>query len=182
MPDPQSTRAWASGAAGELRVAQWLEKRLGSNGVLLNDRRVPGTRRSIDHIAIAASGVWVIDAKHYTGKVERRDKGRLFRSNWRLYVGGRDRTNLVDALDWQIAAVEKVLSDREVPIRAALCFVGTDWGVFSKPFQQADIWVTWVAKLADMILEPGPISEATVQDVAAQLARALPAKQVPSIG
>jgi hypothetical protein len=174
--DPQSTRAWASGAVGEMRAAQQLEKRLGSRGIVLNDRRVPRTRGNIDHIAVAASGVWVIDAKHYAGKVEHRDRGGWFRTDWRLYVDGRDKTKLVDALDWQIAAVEKVLSGGEVPIHAVLCFVGANWGLFSKPFQQAGVWVTWVSKLAEMILEPGPLGEDEVQAIATKLARHLPAK------
>jgi hypothetical protein len=174
--DPQSTKAWAGGAAGEKRVAEELANRLGTSGVLLSDRRVPRTKGNVDHIAIAPSGVWVIDAKHYTGRVEHRDKGGWFRTDWRLYVNGRDRTKLVDALDWQIAAVEKVLSGKEVPVHAALCFVGANWGLFSKPFQQAGVWVTWVAKLAEMILEPGPLGENEVQAIAARLARGLPAK------
>ncbi len=159
-----------------MRVAQQLADKLGTSAVLLSDRRVPRTRGDIDHIAIAASGVWVIDAKHYTGRVEPRDKGGWFRTDWRLYVDGRDKTKLVDALDWQIAVVEKALSGEEVPIHAALCFVGANWGLFSKPFQHAGVWVTWVAKLADIILEPGPLGEDEVQAVAAKLARVLPAK------
>ena len=174
--DPQSTKAGASGASGEMRVAKELADRLGTSAVLLSDRRVPRTRGNIDHIAVTASGVWVIDAKHYTGKVEHRDRGGWLRSDWRLYVNGRDKTKLVDALDWQIAAVEKVLSGDEVPIHAALCFVGANWGLFSKSFQHAGVWVTWVAKLAEMILEPGPLGEDEVQAIAAKLACGLPAK------
>jgi hypothetical protein len=174
--DPQSTKAWASGAAGEMRVAKELADRLGTNAILLNDRRVPGTRGNIDHIAVATSGVWVIDAKHFSGKVEHRDRGGWFRTDWRLYVDGRDKTKLVDALDWQVAAVGKVLGDPELPITAALCFVGANWGLFSKPFQQAGVWVTWVAKLAEMILGPGPLGRDEVQAVTATLAQALPAK------
>ena len=172
--DPQSTKAWASGASGEMRVAKELADRLGTSAVLLSDRRVPRTRGNIDHIAVTASGVWVIDAKHYTGKVEHRDRGGWFRTDWRLYVDGRDKTKLVDALDWQIAAVEDVFSDPEVPIHAALCFVGANWSLFSKPFQQAGVWVTWVSKLAEMILEPGPLGEDDVQAIAAKLAHGLP--------
>ena len=53
--DPQSTKAWASGAAGEMRVAKELADRLGTSAVLLSDRRVPRTRENINHVAIAAS-------------------------------------------------------------------------------------------------------------------------------
>ncbi len=76
--DPQTTKAWATGAAGEERVAQILHQDLGDQAVLLHDRKVPGTRGNIDHLAIAASGVWVIDAKNYKGKVEKRDVGGWF--------------------------------------------------------------------------------------------------------
>jgi hypothetical protein len=90
--DPQSTTAWAKGARGEELVAQILHQRLGDTAVLLHDCKVTGTRGNIDHLAIAASGVWIIDAERCRGKVERRDVGGLFRSDQRLYVGGRDRT------------------------------------------------------------------------------------------
>jgi hypothetical protein len=118
----------------------------------------------------------VIDTKHYTGKVEHRDRGGWFATDWRLYVGGRDKTKLADALAWQIAAVEKVLGAPQIPVHAVLCFMGANWGLFSKPFQQAGVWVTWVAKLAEMILEPGPLGEEDIQAMAARLARSLPAK------
>lgn len=174
--DPQTTKAWANGATGEVRVATQLEERLGARGVVLNDRRVPGTRGNIDHLAIAASGVWVIDAKHYAGKVERRDKGGWFRTDWRLYVGGRDKTTLAAGLNWQVAAVERALANPDVPLHPALCFVGADWGLFSKPFQHDGVWVTWISRLAEMILEPGMMSDESVRTVAAALAHALPDK------
>jgi hypothetical protein len=73
--DPQSTRAWAKGSEGERRLAGHLLRTVGDRAVLLHDRKVPRTRGNIDHLAIAGSGVWVIDAKNYTGLVQRRDKG-----------------------------------------------------------------------------------------------------------
>jgi len=63
---------------------------------VLHDRRIPGTRANIDHIAIAPSGLWAIDAKHYKGRVEHVDKGGWFLTDWRLLVGGRDKTGLVE--------------------------------------------------------------------------------------
>ena len=60
---PQHETAWARGADGEARVAAALEKHLDSHTVVLHDRSIPGTRANIDHIAIAPSGAWVIDAK-----------------------------------------------------------------------------------------------------------------------
>lgn len=93
-PESQSTRAWAQEAAGERRVAEYLAA---CAGVLcLHDRKVPGSKANIDHIAVGPSGGYVIEAKRYTGAVERRSGGRLF-------VGGRNRTKLVAGMGWQLA-------------------------------------------------------------------------------
>jgi hypothetical protein len=129
VDDAQSTRAWATGSQGERRLAESLRSRVGDRAVLLHDRKVPRTRGNIDHLAIAASGVWVIDAKTYRGRVERRDKGGWFRTDLRLYVNGRDRTRLVGGLGWQVDAVGRALSGSDVPVHAALCFIDADWGV-----------------------------------------------------
>lgn len=59
--------------------------------IVLHDRRIPGTRSNIDYIAITRSGgVWAIDAKNYTGKVQRVDKGGRLSTDFHLYVGRRD--------------------------------------------------------------------------------------------
>ena len=82
--DPQSTRAWATGSAGEKHLAQRLLREVGDRAVLFHDRKVPGTRGNIDHLAVAASGVWVIDAKNYRGLVERTDIGGWLKTDYRL--------------------------------------------------------------------------------------------------
>jgi len=172
--DPQSTRAWAKGSEGERRLAAHLLKSVGDRAVLLHDRKVPGSRANIDHLAIAASGVWVIDAKHYKGSVEQRDVGGWFKTDKRLYVAGRDRTKIAEGLGWQIDAVQRALGEASAPINAALCFIEAEWKLFAKPFQQNGVWVTWAKKLAEMIAEPGPLTPEGVTDVADRLATALP--------
>ncbi len=172
--DPQSTRAWARGSDGERRLAASLTRRVGERAVLLHDCKVPKTRGNIDHIAIAASGVWVIDAKTYKGLVERRDKGGWFTTDYRLYVNGRDRTKLAEGLAWQVQAVRAALEGSDVPIHAALCFIDAEWKYFAKPFRLRDAWVTWGQKLAEMIAADGPLTEAEVVHIADRLATALP--------
>lgn len=71
--DPRSIRAWQTGSVGERKLAASLEHLVADRAVLLNDRRVPGTRGNIDHVAVAPSGVWVIDAKRYKGLIELRE-------------------------------------------------------------------------------------------------------------
>ena len=94
--DPQSITAWAKGSEAERRLAESLTRRVGDRAVLLYDRKVPKTRGNIDHMAVASSGVWVIDAKQCSGLVEKRDKGGLSKVDFRLYVNGRGRTKLVE--------------------------------------------------------------------------------------
>lgn len=173
--DPQSTTAWAQGAHGEERVAEILAKRLADRAILLHDRKVPKTRGNIDHLAVAASGVWIIDAKKYKGKVEKRDVGGWFKTDIRLFVGGRDRTKAVDGLQWQIDAVRAVLGE-EVPVNPALSFVGAEWPIFfAKPFQLRGVWVSWPAKLAELVLDDGPLSPGDIDRIARLLSGELPA-------
>jgi hypothetical protein len=172
--DPQSIRAWAKGSEGERRLAERLQREVGDRAVLLHDRKVPGTLGNIDHIVVAASGVWVIDAKAYDGRVERRDVGGLFKIDMRLYVRGRDKTKLARDLGWQIEAVEVARGELETPISAALCFVEANWKLFARPFQLDGVWITWPAKLVDMIAAAGPLSSDQVREIASRIASALP--------
>jgi hypothetical protein len=172
--DPQSTTAWAKGSDGERRLAQHLQHSLGDRAVFLHDRKVPGTRGNIDHLAIAPSGVWVIDAKNYDGKIERRDVGGWFKVDYRLFVSGRNRMRLVDGLDWQVKAVRSALrDDEEVPVRAALCFTDATWKLFAKPFKIGAVWVTWADCLAQLIAAPGPLVTADVLQIATRIAEVL---------
>jgi hypothetical protein len=121
--DPHSTTAWATGARGEQAIGQSLDKLRSEEIVVLHDRRIPGGRANVDHIVISRAGVFVIDTKHYRGRVERRDVGGFFRTDFRLYVGGRYRTKLVARMKPQVDAVRRALADHddwnEVPITPA---------------------------------------------------------------
>ena len=44
------------------------------------------------HLAVVPSGVYVIDAKRYKGKIEVR---KLFFGDAKLVIGGRDKTKLI---------------------------------------------------------------------------------------
>jgi Nuclease-related domain len=55
----------------ERAVADSLATRTDSERVsTLHNRRMPSGRGDIDHLAIAPTGVWVIDTKDWKGKVE----------------------------------------------------------------------------------------------------------------
>lgn len=172
--DPQSTKAWAKGSQGERKLAAHLVRTVGDRAVMLHDRRIPGSRANIDHLVVAASGIWIIDAKSYNGKVEQRDIGKWLKTDYRLYVNGRDQTKLVGGLARQINAVLEAIEDADIRVSAALCFVDSEWGLFSNPFHQGGVLVTWPKKLSEAIAEPGSLSPKMVMNVADRLAAALP--------
>ena len=73
---PQRETAFRSGELGELAVGAMLARRDAKGSLIaLHDRRMPGGRGNIDHLAVAPCGVFVIDAKQYSGKVRVEDAG-----------------------------------------------------------------------------------------------------------
>lgn len=169
----RSTEAWAWGAEGEERVGAVLERAVGEFGILLNDRRIPGRRANLDHLAIVPSGVWVIDAKHYRGRLERRSVGGWFVPRQALYVGGRDRSALIGSAERQRAEVaHHVPSD--VVLKVALCFTGVETTLFARPFSLDGVLVTWPKALTKILLAPGPLDAVRRREVAAALGRAFP--------
>lgn len=172
--DPQSTKAWVKGSEGERQIAEALTKRLGDRCVLLHDRKIPGSRANIDHIAVAASGIWIIDTKNYTGALKRVDKGGWLKTDYRLIVNGRDHTSLVQGLHRQASVIQKQLGSTDTPIHSVLCFVNAEWGFLSKPFSIDGVWITYSRNLAEKIAELGPLSEEEVLRVANILAEKLP--------
>jgi nuclease-like protein len=87
---------------------------------------MPHGRGDIDHIAIAPSGIYVIDTKDWAGSV--RVRRPLFGAP-KLLIAGRDRTHLIDGLEGQIAAVRAALAtnaDMDLPIQGVLCFTRAD--------------------------------------------------------
>jgi hypothetical protein len=180
--DPQSTVAWAQGSRGERLLGEHLEKvRDDSVVVVLHDRRIPGTRANIDHIAVTRSGaVWAIDAKNYSGKVQRIDKGGWFSTDLRLYVDRRDCTKLVYGMAKQVDAIrlalgEAVIREFEVDVRAALCFVSAEWSLFAKPFDLGNVWIGWPKALADLLRTEGELTPRHLKLLARAVATALPA-------
>lgn len=175
--DPQSISAWKKGSIGEQKLAASLRENLKDRAILLNDRTVPRTRGNIDHLVIAPSGIWVVDAKNYSGLVQQRDVGGFFKVDMRFYVGGRDRSKVINGLEWQVKAVANALNGFDVPISSAVCFTDAEWGWFAKPFTLRGVFVSGPYGLARKIAESGPLTKEDVPIIASRLSEALPPKK-----
>ena len=176
-PESQSTKAWKVGGEGEQRVAEVMADAVGVE--VLHDRRVPGSRANIDHIVVGPRGVFVVDAKKYTGAVELRNVGGLFRVDERLYVNNRDRTALVDGVLGQLEVVRTALADTfpDVPVRGVLCFVGCEWGWRMRQKVVKGVTALWPVALPEHVCAAGSHA-GDVEAIAAHLrSRLKPATQ-----
>lgn len=176
VDEPQSTRAWAQGALGERKLAEALAGV--PDIVVLNDRRVPGTRGNIDHLVIALGGLFVVDAKRYKGRLQIRDKGGLFRTDNRLYVGGRDCSHLADNMGWQVKAVETLLEsvDRTVAITPVLCFLEVEWPLLFAPDSFRGVRLDSPRTLRKLVTRAQVLDSAEVDKLAHLLAAGFPGK------
>lgn len=171
--EPNHQRVWARGADGEEHVAKLLAKYLDDNVVVLHDRRVRRSRANIDHIAIAPSGVWVIDSKRYKGKVA--VSTPLF-GTAKLTIAGRDKTKLIVGLAKQVALVEgavRAATEADVALHGALCFVDADLPILGKrTFRGFPLLCP--RPLAKRINRDGPLGTEHVLALAAELAQRFP--------
>jgi hypothetical protein len=176
--DPQSNRAWATGARGEEKLAAALD---GIEGLrILHDRRVPRSRANIDHIVIGPAGVFVVDAKNYRGTISIRNRGWFFRPDHRLYVGRRDCSALATGLGWQVEAVTAALTVAGVDplprITPVLCFVDGEWPLFSAPDEYAGVRLEGTGSIRKLVAATDVLDSPAIDRLARRLDLALPAK------
>jgi hypothetical protein len=176
--EPQSIRAWGIGARGEELLAGAL--RSVPDLVVLNDRKVNGTKGNIDHIAIAPAGIFVLDAKHLSGFIQVVDKGSFLRSDLRLTVGGRNRSELAEKMGWQLKAVTKALMDAGVDplpwVTAVLCFIDPSWPVFRRPKSFDGVRIESDKSIVKVLGEPVALPSPEIDRLARILAAELPPK------
>jgi hypothetical protein len=168
---------WETGAGGEELLADFLAKRC-PDAWLLHDRRVPHSRANIDHIAVTASGVYVIDTKRYTGKIV---VNKPIFGDAKLTIKGRDRTSLIVKLDRQVEVVRDVLSDSapQAPVHGCLCFVApegllADTGLPAfRRLSMGGYQLYSLRRLAKQLQGPGSIAADEAEALHASLGRAL---------
>jgi hypothetical protein len=176
---PAHERAWETGAEGEEALAASLARRC-PGAVVMHDRRMPGSRANIDHLAVAPSGVHVIDAKRYKGKIEVRKP--LF-GKPKLMIAGRNQAKLVESLTRQVDAVRAALAEIApgTPVHGCFCFINPA-GLLAasdlpllRTLSIDDYALFYPRKLAKRLNRPGPLDEAEATRIAHALATRFPA-------
>lgn len=172
--EPQSTKAWDTGALGEERLGSRLNELASDTLRVMHDRRIPGSRANIDHLAVTPNGVFVIDAKKYQGRPHLKIEGGLLRPRVeKLVVGTRDCTKLVDGSLKQVGIVREVIGD-QIAVQGVLCFVEADWPLLGGSFTTRGVEVMKPKKLYPLLLAGDRADMHAVEDVYRRLASALP--------
>ena len=177
--EPGSMRDWARASRGELRVGAALTRLADDWVYALHDRRIPGRRLNIDHIAVGPSGVFVIDTKHQPGpEVEVRPPAPgAFGLVERLLVCGRDRTDFLGAMQRQVMAVQSALESMPdgppVHVRPMLCFAHTRLPLWRR-LSVDNVPIVGVRAMSRMVREDGPLDVEGRYRIYNHLARCLP--------
>jgi hypothetical protein len=177
---PAHERAWDTGSKGEELLGASLVKHC-PDLLVLHSRRMPRSRADIDHLAVAPSGVYVIDAKRYKGKIVVQKS--LFGPE-KLMIAGRDKTKLVDGLERQAAAVSSALEKAgalDIPVHACFCFLNpegllaaSDLPIF-RTLNVRGFPLYLPRKLVKRLNQPGPLDPAAIRSIAESLVAAFPA-------
>jgi len=174
----QAERNWATGAAGEEEIASAITRCPSVS--LVCDRRMPGSRANIDLIAVAASGVWVIDPKRYRGKIS--VEPPLF-GQPKLVINGRDRSKLVAGLDRQVTTVRERLAEfaPHAPVHGCLCFVAPEGFLAEsglpvvRQLAFSGYPLLYPRRLVKKLNADGPLTPGDCFEIASQIARRFPA-------
>jgi hypothetical protein len=159
---------WAKGRHGEERVGELLDS-LGRNGVrAVHDRSVPGSDANFDHLVAAPTGIYVVDAKNWSGRVAV-DGSRLWQND-------RSRDEVVAAAAAQAAVVHQLVADlnppRPIPVRPLVCFAGA--ARLGRPERVGDVVLVDLDQLAGLITSGEPeLAPVEVEFVAKQFAARL---------
>lgn len=175
--EKQSTTAWKQGAIGETRLGARLDGLRDDGLVVMHDRRIPKTRGNLDHLVVTSNGVWLIDAKRYKGRPEKRVKRERRQRVEQLYVGSRNCTTLIETAQRHTDLIKTALSEAgfDTPVFASLCFIEADWGILDPQFRVNEVLVTWPRKLVRELRKQveGPHE---IEAVTRELAEAFPAE------
>lgn len=102
--------AWESGAEREPAIAKRLAD-LPTGFTVLHDLRLPGTESRLDHLVVSGGGLYLVDAKKYSG--------HLVYSKKMLWHGRFPIVDKLETLVWEAETLSDVIGREVVPV---MCF------------------------------------------------------------
>ena len=163
---------WERGADGEAETARALAALPPDRWAVLHDVHWPGRlRANIDHVAVGPSGVFVIDSKNWSGRVDVRDG--VLRQN------GRQREREVAAVgDSALAVAASIPGLDPRLVHPVLCLVTPD------PFviHSHEVLVCSTTTLVQELLrQPAVLDVPSVRRLSGQLYRTMPSATAPRV-
>jgi hypothetical protein len=91
--------------------------------VVLHDLAIPSSRANLDHLVIGPGGVFVIDSKHYRGRLQLDPSGRLWHGRFPL-------APTLEAVSFEADRAALVLTDPDVVVVPIVAVHGAQvpWG------------------------------------------------------
>ena len=124
--------------------------------------------------------MFVVDAKNHQGRIEIRDRGGFFRTDYRLTVAGRDCSAMADKMGWQVDAVRSALEahgiDPMPPITPVLCFLNVEWPLLRAPESFRGVRLESHRSIKRLMTNSVLLTEPQSDHLLAVLAEALPPK------
>lgn len=143
----RSAELYERGAQGERAVGRILDELRAQGWVVFHDVRWPGrVRANLDHVVVGPAGVFVIDAKNWSGRIQVRDDT--------FWCHGRRQDRVVAAASDAALAVAGIVSaPAAASVHSALCFVRDEpvagWC--------HDVMLCSTANLREMLLTRPPV-------------------------
>jgi hypothetical protein len=166
-PSPE-TRAWQRGAAGERHVARLLEPLVQQGWGVHHDLRVPGSKANIDHVVVGPPGIFVVDAKHYRGRLRLSRDGQLWHGRYLL-------APTLSVTRWEADKLQAVIGAADVAVTPIVAV----WGA-AVPYGQVSatgVTVVPARRLPNLLRSlPPTLTPERAREVAAQINRRLDAR------
>jgi hypothetical protein len=166
QPSPE-TQAWQRGAAGERHVARLLEPLVQQGWGVSHDLCVPGSKANIDHVVIGPPGVFVIDTKHYRGRLRHSHDGLLWHGRTFL-------APTLSAARWEADKLQARIGAPDIAVVPIVAVLGA-----MVPYGQVtsmDVTVIPARRLPGLLRSlPPTLTPERAREVAAQINRRLDA-------
>jgi Nuclease-related domain len=169
------------GAVGEQRAAQRVQDLCSADVLFLQNRKLRLGWRDVhlDLVAVGPGGVYVVDVKYHKGKkVEVRRAGGLSSPvREQLFIGDRDKTDLLESVARKSDAVRKAMipfpGSEQVPVTTAMCFFDAELPLFGS-MRIGFVPCLAPTATAKLLSSPGLLDSAARLALHDHLARTLP--------